>query len=60
MTELQEQCYSAIHLLRAWHSPSDVAEQLQRHPNWVRKYIIPNTRKNAPAVGGSVSAKCCS
>src|SRR5512145_2408145 len=34
---LEERC-SAIHLLRAGHSVSEVARELQRHPNWVRKW----------------------
>jgi transposase len=38
MTNLAEQRYTAVHLLRAGHSVSEVAKQLQRHPNWVRKW----------------------
>jgi transposase len=38
MTNLLEERCSAIHLLRAGHSMSEVARQLERHPNWVRKW----------------------
>lgn len=38
MTNLQDERYSAIHLLRAGHCLKEVAAQLGRHPNWVRKW----------------------
>ena len=38
MTTIADQRYIAVHLLRAGHSVTEVARQLQRHPNWVRKW----------------------
>lgn len=38
MTNLLEERCSAIHLLRAGHSVGEVARQLERHSNWVRKW----------------------
>ena len=38
MATLLEERHTAIHLLRAVHGASDVAQQLNRTPRWVRKW----------------------
>ncbi len=38
MTTLAEDRYTAIHLLRAGHSTTEVAKQLKRTARWVRKW----------------------
>jgi transposase InsO family protein len=38
MSEIVAERKTAIHLLRSGHSVQEVAQELQRHPNWVRKW----------------------
>lgn len=38
MSEIVAERKTAIHLLRTGHSVQEVAQELKRHPNWVRKW----------------------
>jgi transposase InsO family protein len=38
MSEIVAERKAAIHLLRSGHSVQEVAQELKRHPNWVRKW----------------------
>lgn len=38
MTKEIEKRQAAIHLIRAGYSVHQVAQELQRHPNWVKKW----------------------
>ena len=52
MTDLVQERYTAIHLLRADHSVKEVARQLKRSPRWVRKWRKRFDKEEWPGLEG--------